>query len=273
MGAVALLGAAAFVPTAIGASGSVRSDSKVLLACVKQSTGEMFMKESCDRGEIRVRWNKQGPEGDVGPQGPPGPQGVDGPQGPTGPRGPAGAGVPGPPGPTGPPGSQGPMGLQGPAGPTGPTGPPGSTGPSGPSGPAGPVNAYEADGALYYFITGSPLVLESITTVTENNFYAANIELILDIATVNQVHSLICSLFNSGSGSLATGRWTVPAPADQTPSDGAYHFSYQLTGAFSLPSPPAEVDLRCEVWGDSVPVGQMRGSITLLPIDALIDQQ
>ena len=56
-GAMALLGTAVLVPSAIGASGSVRSESKVLLACVKQSTGEMFMRKSCNRGEIRVRWN------------------------------------------------------------------------------------------------------------------------------------------------------------------------------------------------------------------------
>ena len=102
VGVFTLLGTAVLIPTAIGDSGATRSDPKVLLACVKQSTGEMFMKESCDRGEIRVRWNKRGPKGETGPQGPAGPQGVAGPEGPAGPRGPAGAGAQGPAGPAGP---------------------------------------------------------------------------------------------------------------------------------------------------------------------------
>ena len=112
-GAMALLGTAVLVPSAIGASGSVRSESKVLLACVKQSTGEMFMRKSCNRGEIRVRWNKQGPEGEIGPRGQAGPQGVAGPEGPVGPPGPAGAGAPGPQGPTGPQGPSGSPGVSG----------------------------------------------------------------------------------------------------------------------------------------------------------------
>jgi hypothetical protein len=95
-GVVALIGTAVMVPSAIGASEPARSEPKVLLACVKQSTGEMSMKGSCDRGEIRVRWNKQGPQGPVGKDGEPGPPGPAGETGPTGPAGP-----PGPRGPAG----------------------------------------------------------------------------------------------------------------------------------------------------------------------------
>lgn len=77
--------------------------------------------EACRRGEVRVKWNIEGPKG---PTGPTGAKGNAGPPGPIGPQGPTGL-----------------QGLIGPAGPSGPKGDPGATGATGATGPTG------ADGA------------------------------------------------------------------------------------------------------------------------------
>ena len=100
LGACLLLVAGAIgASAAIGAtatSGPARDSASVILACVNQESGVMSMRDQCKRGEIRVRWNRQGIQGAVGPQGPEGavgPQGsrgATGPTGPTGPMGPAG---------------------------------------------------------------------------------------------------------------------------------------------------------------------------------------
>lgn len=111
-GVLLLLAAGAAVPSALGeegaATGAREKTSQTILACVNQATGVMAMRDSCKRGEIRVRWNKEGPAGPEGPQGPVGPQGPTGPQGPAGSRGPSG-----PAGPQGPQGPQGPAGTSG----------------------------------------------------------------------------------------------------------------------------------------------------------------
>jgi hypothetical protein len=81
--------------------------------------------EACNRGEERIHWNVEGPQGVAG---------IPGATGAPGAMGPAGAaGLAGPVGPTGPAGSAGPIGPSGPVGPAGPTG---QTGPAGPMGPA-----------------------------------------------------------------------------------------------------------------------------------------
>lgn len=66
--------------------------------------------DTCKSQELRVSWNRQGPQGEVGPQGPQGEHG-----------------------------EQGLQGIQGASGPEGPAGPAGPAGPQGPAGPAGGV--------------------------------------------------------------------------------------------------------------------------------------
>ena len=239
MGVTALLGTAVLVPSAIGASGSVRSDSKVLLACVKQSTGEMFMKESCDRGEIRVRWNKEGPEGEVGPQGPAGPQGVVGPAGPEGPRGPAGAGAPGP------------------AGPSGPSGP---MGPAGPSGPAGPVTAYRAEGSGQ--VGGLGVQFASVQVNQTNAVFSATVVGSVLTSSVPNPNVVNCYLVGA-STQLAGGNWTLGPPANYTRP--FIYFTYTFSGAFTLPN-PAQVNLICDFYGVSGTPGAANGYLTVTPV-------
>ncbi len=93
----------------------------------------------CNRQDMVISWNQQGPIGASGPQGP---------QGTSGPSGPAG--------------------VSGPSGPSGPTGAAGSSGPSGPSGaigqagPPGTGNAVTAQGGGLY----SPVMILASSSFT-----------------------------------------------------------------------------------------------------------
>jgi len=70
--------------------------------------------EDCNKHEVALDWNIQGPMGPAGPQGPQGDVGATGPSGPQGPNGDPGiAGPAGPAGPTGPQGPSGPPGFSG----------------------------------------------------------------------------------------------------------------------------------------------------------------
>ena len=135
------LALAAAVPWAI-ASGvgaatkeTPATSGELIRACADDRTGKLALRGRCRKGETRVTWNREGPEGPQGVAGPPGEQGIPGAQGPAGEQGPmgrsGGRGPAGPTGPEGPPGPTGPAGATGPAGPAGPTGATGTTGPSG----------------------------------------------------------------------------------------------------------------------------------------------
>jgi hypothetical protein len=82
--------------------------------CYTQKTGVLRVVDDnapCGKGELSIKWAKQGPTGAPGPSGVPGVKGDPGPSGPPGPSGaPGPSGVPGvkgDPGPTGPPGQSG----------------------------------------------------------------------------------------------------------------------------------------------------------------------
>ena len=121
-----------FSATLVSAAGS-----GMINACVADSKGKdhggsiriIGPGEVCDKKEILLTWNVQGPKGDTGPQGPAGAPGPVGPQGLTGGTGPVG--------PQGLTGGTGPVGPQGLTGGTGPVGPQGLTGGTGPTGPQG----------------------------------------------------------------------------------------------------------------------------------------
>ena len=266
VGVGALLGVAVAVPRAIGASTTVAEHSRsgVLVACVKQSTGEMFMKRSCGRGEKRVSWNKSGPAGEVGPTGPAGSQGEVGPVGPMGPQGPAG--------PIGP----GAQGAPGPAGPEGPAGPAGPAGPEGPAGPAGLATAYQVYGLYTDIDHGTPLSLVSVTTDAKNNFYSATIDVDIPSVDIDQYGYFACILDHPDLG-MDIGRWTLAAPADPSSTE-PFYATYQVSGTFSLPeipSPPAQVDLVCTFQTQANPFppvrGSVRGNMLLMPIGTLVD--
>ena len=62
---------------AIGAGGGyafAASPSKTITVCANKKTGLLYLKDGrrCKRGQIKLSWNKQGPQGIQGPQGPPG---------------------------------------------------------------------------------------------------------------------------------------------------------------------------------------------------------
>jgi len=129
--------ATALALVAAPSPGEAQTGSGVLNACVDRDRfgnvhGWMRLvlpTERCRRGEGRVTWNVQGPQGPAGAEGPAGSAGPAGPAGPTGSQGPEGAaGVQGQAGPQGPAGAQGSTGLTGPMGPQGPPGPGGSGG-------------------------------------------------------------------------------------------------------------------------------------------------
>lgn len=233
VGVVVLLGTAVLVPHAIGASGSVRSESKVLLACVKQSSGEMFMKDRCERGEIRVRWNKQGPEGETGPQGPAGPQGAAGPEGPVG--------------------SRGPQGLQGPPGPAGPPGSPGL------------VTVYY-DEVLGTTLTTGILTLASLQADDSHYLYSATVLATVRRDQPNTVYNVECNLFGDGRV-LGLGIWSLSAPLNALVDAS---FTFNLSGSFTLSNPDL-VDLRCQFFGAvGGNAGSVSGFMTLTPVDARV---
>jgi type VI secretion system secreted protein Hcp len=108
VGAVASIGAAAAIAATLSpdANGVIHGcyDRQGRLRIVNAG-------QACDKGEIAIEWNQQGPVGPAGPigaVGPAGPPGADGRDGRDGLQGPAGA--------------QGPQGVAGPAGPAGPAG-------------------------------------------------------------------------------------------------------------------------------------------------------
>lgn len=152
LGVVAVV-LAMVVPSVVNAQGRPSGGSnsaKALSACVDKSTGVMAMRDTCGKNQVRVRWNKQGPEGATGPQGMPGPAGAAGQAGAQGVAGPQGvAGQQGVPGPQGSPGPSGAPGEVGPRGPAGPQGSPGPSGPSGAPGPSGPPGGSGAYGSFH----------------------------------------------------------------------------------------------------------------------------
>jgi hypothetical protein len=68
------------------------SKTKTITVCADKKTGVLHLKTRgpCKRGQTRVTWNQQGPQGVPGPQGAAGAPGPQGLQGPAGAQGPAG---------------------------------------------------------------------------------------------------------------------------------------------------------------------------------------
>ncbi len=105
------------------AGGADTDDSNTILACAKNSNGQLRIvddHDDCRRSEYAISWNTEGPAGPIGAQGDPGPQGDQGDPGPQGDQGdPGPQGDQGDPGPQGDQGDPGPQGDQGDPGPTG----------------------------------------------------------------------------------------------------------------------------------------------------------
>lgn len=211
-----------------------RDSSSVILACVNQGSGVMSMRDECKRGEIRVRWNRQGPQGEVGPQGP---QGEVGPQGP-----------------------QGEVGAQGPRGATGPTGA------TGPVGPAGPVNAYVVQGSS----TSIPQPITTLASLQVDDtayLFSATVVGSMFTAQISQISIVSCYLQIGAQQLAGGGSWTLSAPANN--SEVFTYFTFDFSGAVSLPV-TGVLELRCEWPGVTGQYGNARGRLTLTPLDSLV---
>lgn len=227
IGASAALGAS---PT----TGAARDSSSVILACVNQESGVMSMRDQCKRGEIRVRWNRQGPQGEIGPQGEVGPQGPKGEVGPQGPRGDGG-----------------------------PQGPQGATGPMG---PAGPVNAYVTQGSS----TSIPQPITTLASLQADDtayLFSATVVGSMFTAQASQITAVSCYLQGGVQQLPGGGNWSLSAPANN--SQVFTYFTFQLSGAFTLAA-PGLVSLKCEWPGVTGAYGNASGRITLTPLDSLV---
>lgn len=259
LGACALLIIGAVgASTALGDSQpTARTDPnpKIILACVNQATGIMSMRDTCGIGEIRVRWNKRGPQGDMGPQGPAGPQGEAGPAGPAGPRGPSGAG------PAGPVGPQGPQGPQGPAGNTGP------------QGAAGIVDGYSTVGSPFP-VSPTPVPIATISSAAfsadDTSFlYTATVRAeITPTSTINTFgdSNVVCNVLQDSGPQ--TRQTLIPVVAMNTT-----YATITFSGAFAM-NPPTDVTLSCYLQSAAglfldPNFSTLRGTLTLTPVNTI----
>jgi hypothetical protein len=255
------LALAAAVPWAI-ASGvgaatkeTPATSGELIRACADDRTGELALRGRCRKGETRVTWNREGPEGPQGVAGPPGEQGIPGAQGPAGEQGPMGrSGGRGPAGPTGP------AGATGPAGPTGPTGATGTTGPSGLSQAYSKSVNYSA-----ISLGGFP---NWVTVLSTASFPAGNYVATYD-GTLDWVsgdytkYDVECEFFD-GSSRLG----------DRGPKDGSLerygYAAYTFTTAFTTNSSVTlSVRCRADSLGNSVSVNMDFNHMTLIAVDTL----
>lgn len=122
-----------------GSLSSAQDPPNTYTGCLSESSGTVSSvaigdepSKPCNRNQVEISWNEQGPKGDQGLQGDQGPIGPQGPQGEPGDKG-----EPGVPGPKGEPGEQGPIGDPGPKGDQGEQGLQGEKGDTGAPGAPG----------------------------------------------------------------------------------------------------------------------------------------
>ena len=263
------LALAAAVPWAI-ASGvgaatkeTPATSGELIRACADDRTGKLALRGRCRKGETRVTWNREGPEGPQGVAGPPGEQGIPGAQGPAGEQGPmgrsGGRGPAGPTGPEGPPGPTGPAGATGPAGPTGPTGATGTTGPSGLS------QAYSKSVNSAISLGGFPNWVTVLSTASfpAGNYVATYDGTLQDRSGSYAKYQVECEFFD-GSSRLGDG-----GPKDESLESYGYA-AYTFTTAFTTNS-SVTLSVRClaNFLGNPVSVEMGFNHMTLITVDTL----
>ncbi len=133
---ISLLLALSIIPLHSAVAVETAMSTKVMVACVRKSSGAVTVKARCNSAERKLSLatlqvsSQPGPQGFRGEQGISGLNGVNGLNGEKGEKGDRGD--------IGPAGATGPIGPMGPQGVAGVQGPIGSTGSTGPQGPAGP---------------------------------------------------------------------------------------------------------------------------------------
>jgi hypothetical protein len=89
---IAQLALAALSGALLGGGGYALASSSTttIHGCVNKNNHQLLIQKRCGKGQSRLVWNQQGPQGIQGATGAQGPQGVQGPTGGTGVQGPAG---------------------------------------------------------------------------------------------------------------------------------------------------------------------------------------
>ena len=265
------LALAAAVPWAI-ASGvgaatkeTPATSGELIRACADDRTGKLALRGRCRKGETRVTWNREGPEGPQGVAGPPGEQGIPGAQGPAGEQGPMGrSGGRGPAGPTGP---EGPPGPTGPAGATGPAGPAGPTGATGTTGPSGLSQAYFKANNPAISLGGFPNWVTVLSTASfPAGNYVATYDGTLEATSgfPNTVYKVECEFFD-GLSRLGDG-----GPKDGSLKSYGYA-AYTFTTAFTTNS-SVTLSVRCRADYLGAPVTNVdmdSNHMTLIAVDTL----
>ena len=264
------LALAAAVPWAI-ASGvgaatkeTPATSGELIRACADDRTGKLALRGRCRKGETRVTWNREGPEGPQGVAGPPGEQGIPGAQGPAGEQGPMGrSGGRGPAGPTGP---EGPPGPTGPAGATGPAGPAGPTGATGTTGPSGLSQAYSKSvNNSAISLGGFPNWVTVLSTASfpAGNYVATYDGTLQDRSGSYAAYEVECEFFDGSS------RLGDPGPKDRSLESYGYA-AYTFTTAFTTNS-SVTLSVRCRAnfLGNPVSVEMVLNRMTLIAVDTL----
>ena len=257
---VGTLAVAAAVPWAIASGAGAASKAppetsdNLMRACADDKTGELALRARCGKGETRVTWNKEGPEGPQGAAGPAGEPGPTGAQGPAGERGPMGLS-----GPTGP------TGATGPAGPTGPTGPTGATGATGPSGIS---KAYSKANYVPVSLDSNPLswvTVLSTASFPAGKYVATHLGTIKGILASTSSFGIQCQFFD-GSSPLG-----APGPVTRWFKTGPDYVAYTFTTTFATySSGTLAVQCRADSSGSPVTGVEMEANhMTLVAVDTL----